>query len=112
MQILPLDPERDRDLYYEYLSVMLVNPDFVGLVQGEEPERGGAGGEAQEKAAQAAQKDPGEQDAQQGHEEPHPHRPGQAPSVQGCASGSAWIRINLSSWVRIRIQEAKNDPQI
>jgi hypothetical protein len=32
---------------------------------------------------------------------------------QGCGSGSgsAWIRINLSCWIRIRIQEGKNDPQ-
>jgi hypothetical protein len=28
---------------------------------------------------------------------------------QGFGSGSAWIRINLSCW--IRIQEGKNDPQ-
>jgi hypothetical protein len=27
---------------------------------------------------------------------------------KGCGSGSAWIRINLSCW--IRIQEGKNDP--
>ncbi len=32
-------------------------------------------------------------------------------SVSGSASGSAWIRINLSFWIRIRIQEGKNDPQ-
>ncbi len=30
---------------------------------------------------------------------------------QGCGSGSAWIRINLSCWIRIRIQKGKNDPQ-
>ncbi len=34
---------------------------------------------------------------------------------QGCGSGSgswsAWIRINLSCWVRIQIQEGKKDPQ-
>jgi hypothetical protein len=29
---------------------------------------------------------------------------------QGCGSGSAWIRINLSCW--IRIQECKNDLQM
>jgi hypothetical protein len=29
--------------------------------------------------------------------------------IQGCESGSLWIRINLSRW--IRIQEGKNDPQ-
>ncbi len=29
----------------------------------------------------------------------------------GSVSGSAWIRINLSCWIRIRIQEGKNDPQ-
>jgi hypothetical protein len=27
--------------------------------------------------------------------------------VQGCGSGSAWVRINLSCWIRIRIQEGK-----
>jgi hypothetical protein len=36
-------------------------------------------------------------------------------SDQGCGSvsgsGSAWIRINLSCWIWIRIQEGKNDPQ-
>jgi hypothetical protein len=31
------------------------------------------------------------------------------PLRQGFGSGSAWIRINLSCW--IRIQEGKNDPQ-
>jgi hypothetical protein len=75
--------------------IYVMNMDPLNLdsdcVQGQEPERGGAGGEAQETAAQAAQEDPGEQDAQQGHEEPHPHRPGQAPSVQGCASGFTLI---------------------
>jgi hypothetical protein len=30
---------------------------------------------------------------------------------QGCGSGSAWIRINLSFWIRIRIEEGKNDPE-
>ncbi len=30
---------------------------------------------------------------------------------QGFGSGSAWIRINLISWIRIWIQEGKNDPQ-
>jgi hypothetical protein len=30
-------------------------------------------------------------------------------SVSG--SGSAWIRINLSCWIRIRIQEGQNDPK-
>ncbi len=64
---------------------MLVKLDFADFVQGKEPERGGAGGEEKETAAQAPQEDPGEQDAQQGHEEPHPHRPGQAPSVQSRA---------------------------
>jgi hypothetical protein len=29
---------------------------------------------------------------------------------QGCGSGSAWIRINLSCWIRIRIQIADPDP--
>ncbi len=29
----------------------------------------------------------------------------------GSVSGSAWIRINLSCWIRIRIQEGKNDPK-
>ncbi len=29
----------------------------------------------------------------------------------GSVSGSAWICINLSCWIRIRIQEGKNDPQ-
>jgi hypothetical protein len=29
----------------------------------------------------------------------------------GSVSGSAWIQINLSSRIRIRIQEGKNDPQ-
>ncbi len=33
------------------------------------------------------------------------------PNDQVCGSGSAWIRINLSCWIRIRIQEGKNDPQ-
>ncbi len=33
------------------------------------------------------------------------------PFWQGCGSGSAWIRINLSCWIRIRIQEGKNDPK-
>ncbi len=28
----------------------------------------------------------------------------------GFGSESAWIRINLSCWIRIRIQEGKNDP--
>jgi hypothetical protein len=32
--------------------------------------------------------------------------------VQGCGSGSAWIHISLSCWIRIRIQEGKKDPQI
>ncbi len=27
---------------------------------------------------------------------------------QGCGSGYGWIRINLSCWIRIRIQEGKN----
>ena len=27
----------------------------------------------------------------------------------GSGSGSAWIRVNLSCWIRIRIQEGKND---
>ena len=26
---------------------------------------------------------------------------------QGCGSGSTWIRIHFSSWIRIRIQEGK-----
>jgi hypothetical protein len=30
---------------------------------------------------------------------------------QSCGSGSAWIRINMSCWIRIRIQEGKNYPQ-
>ncbi len=30
---------------------------------------------------------------------------------QGFGSGSAWIRINLNCWIRIRIQEGKNGPQ-
>ncbi len=29
---------------------------------------------------------------------------------QGFGSGSAWIRINLSCWIRIRIQIADPDP--
>ncbi len=29
---------------------------------------------------------------------------------QGFGSGSALIRINLSCWIRIGIQEGKNDP--
>jgi hypothetical protein len=29
---------------------------------------------------------------------------------QGFGSGSAWIRINLRSWIRIRIQIADPDP--
>ncbi len=35
------------------------------------------------------------------------------PGMQGFGSGSvsAWIRINLSCWIRIRIQEDKNDPK-
>ncbi len=33
------------------------------------------------------------------------------PHRQGFGSGSAWIRINLSCWIRIRIQEGKNEPQ-
>jgi hypothetical protein len=37
------------------------------------------------------------------------------PIFQGFGSGSvsryAWIRINLSCWIRTRIQEGKNDPQ-
>jgi hypothetical protein len=32
------------------------------------------------------------------------------PSIQGFGSGSAWIRINLSCWIRIRIQIADPDP--
>ncbi len=32
--------------------------------------------------------------------------------MQGCGSGSAWIRISLSCWIRIWIQEGKNDLQI
>ncbi len=32
------------------------------------------------------------------------------PSRQGFGSGSAWIRINLSCWIRIRIQIADPDP--
>jgi hypothetical protein len=31
---------------------------------------------------------------------------------QGCGSGSAWTRINLSCWIRIRIHDCKNDLQI
>ncbi len=31
--------------------------------------------------------------------------------IQGCGSGFAWIRINSSCWIRIWIQEGKNDPQ-
>jgi hypothetical protein len=31
-------------------------------------------------------------------------------SNQGCGSGSAWIRINLSCWIRIRIQIADPVP--
>ncbi len=31
---------------------------------------------------------------------------------QGFGSGSAWIRFNLSCWIRIRIQEGKNDQKI
>ncbi len=30
--------------------------------------------------------------------------------MQGCGSGSAWIRNNLSCWIRIRIQIADPDP--
>ena len=30
--------------------------------------------------------------------------------IQGFGSGSAWIRINLSCWIRIRIQIADPDP--
>jgi hypothetical protein len=30
--------------------------------------------------------------------------------LQGFGSGSAWIRINLSCWIRIRIQIADPDP--
>jgi hypothetical protein len=39
-----------------------------------------------------------------------PSSQAESPFQQGCGSGSAWIRINLSCW--IRIQEGINDPQI
>ena len=29
---------------------------------------------------------------------------------QGCGSGSAWIRIHFTSWIRIRIQYVDPDP--
>jgi hypothetical protein len=35
--------------------------------------------------------------------------PGSGTLAQGCGSGSVWILINLSCWIRIRIQEGKNN---